>query len=143
MKVGNGCRHGLFTTEILEISLDRESNPTEAAGQSRHLISGVWLVDWLVGWLVDIPQGLKVIGSSVPSAAHLAQGMCQLLHLLRLHLKRWSSSRGVALEMLNLKRCCSSCSRSESTAGGQAAIWSNSRIEALAQASSRQSQASA
>ena len=40
----------------------------------------VWLIGWLVSWLVDTPQGLKVIGSSAPSAAHLAQGMSQLLH---------------------------------------------------------------
>ena len=116
-------------------------------GVGPDLISGVCLVDWLVGWLDDTPQGLKIIGSSAPSAAHLAQGMSQLLHLLRLQLKRWPSSRGVALEVLNLKRCCSSCSRSESAAGGQAARWSRrqgwNRMRQAIKRRIRQSQASA
>ena len=116
---------------------------------TRSVVS-VWLIGWLgwVGWLVDTPKGLKVIGSSAPSAAHLAQGMSQLLHLLRLQLKRWSSSSS--------RRCSQGAESQEvlhfvqgasQPQDGQAAIWCNSRIEALGQASinpsSRQSQASA
>ena len=62
---------------MIEIGLVRESNPIEGRADTCPVVS-VWLVGWLI-LLKDCSRIRMLIGSSAPSAAHLAQGMSQLL----------------------------------------------------------------